>query len=122
MSNFTLRGMFLPNAISLVFNSMTLPGEAQKIDRVCEFFAQAYAKSNNSAGAQDLIPFLKCSEPIYVISYSIIMLNTDYQVNKQNGMKSDEFIMNNMAVNDFGDFPKEFFANIYWHVVNSRVI
>jgi len=46
-----------------------LPGEAQKIDRLMEKFAERYVSCN--AGA------FKSADVCYVLAYSVIMLNTD---------------------------------------------
>lgn len=46
-----------------------LPGEAQKIDRLMEKFAQRYVSCNPEA--------FKSADVAYVLAYSVIMLNTD---------------------------------------------
>ena len=46
-----------------------LPGEAQKIDRLMEKFAERYVKCNGSS--------FKSADVAYVLAYSVIMLNTD---------------------------------------------
>jgi hypothetical protein len=46
-----------------------LPGEAQKIDRLMEKFAERYVSCNPGA--------FKSADVCYVLAYSVIMLNTD---------------------------------------------
>ncbi len=46
-----------------------LPGEAQKIDRLMEKFAERYLKCNPNS--------FKSADVAYVLAYSVIMLNTD---------------------------------------------
>ena len=46
-----------------------LPGEAQKIDRLMEKFAERYISCNAEA--------FKSADVAYVLAYSVIMLNTD---------------------------------------------
>lgn len=46
-----------------------LPGEAQKIDRLMEKFAERYVKCNPAS--------FKSADVAYVLAYSVIMLNTD---------------------------------------------
>ena len=46
-----------------------LPGEAQKIDRLMEKFAERYVSCNAEA--------FKSADVAYVLAYSVIMLNTD---------------------------------------------
>jgi guanine nucleotide-exchange factor len=47
-----------------------LPGEAQKIDRLMEAFAAKYCADN----PQSIFPN---SDAAYILSFSVIMLNTD---------------------------------------------
>lgn len=53
----------------LVHSGFRLPGEAQKIDRLLEAFADAYCRDNPG--------IFPSSESAFVISFSLIMLNTD---------------------------------------------
>ena len=46
-----------------------LPGEAQKIDRLMEKFAERYVSCNPDA--------FKSADVAYVLAYSVILLNTD---------------------------------------------
>ena len=46
-----------------------LPGEAQKIDRLMEKFAERYVSCNPDT--------FKSADVAYVLAYSVIMLNTD---------------------------------------------
>ena len=46
-----------------------LPGEAQKIDRLMEKFAERYVSCNPES--------FKSADVAYVLAYSVIMLNTD---------------------------------------------
>ena len=46
-----------------------LPGEAQKIDRLMEKFAERYVNCNPDA--------FKSADVAYVLAYSVILLNTD---------------------------------------------
>ena len=46
-----------------------LPGEAQKIDRLMEKFAERYVTCNPET--------FKSADVAYVLAYSVIMLNTD---------------------------------------------
>ena len=56
-------------AIKFFLRGFRLPGEAQKIGRIMEKFAERYCKcSPNSFSSADTA---------YVLAYSVIMLNTD---------------------------------------------
>lgn len=71
-----------------MLESLRLPGESQQIDRIAETFASVYFASK--PGKCRHIPFLdtyltdyhhlaeiKTQDAVYVLAYSIIMLNTD---------------------------------------------
>ena len=60
----------LPFPLARTFlNGFRLPGEAQKIDRLMEKFAERYVNCNTDA--------FKSADVAYVLAYSVIMLNTD---------------------------------------------
>lgn len=53
----------------MFLNGFRLPGEAQKIDRLMEKFAERFVNCNPEA--------FKSADVAYVLAYSVIMLNTD---------------------------------------------
>ena len=61
MTNTVYARMFL--------DGFRLPGEAQKIDRLMEKFAERYVNCNGET--------FKSADVAYVLAYSVIMLNTD---------------------------------------------
>ncbi|CAI5975972.1 unnamed protein product [Closterium sp. NIES-65] len=62
-------GMDFDEAIRAVLLGFRLPGEAQKIDRIMEKFAERYCRCNPKA--------FTSADTAYVLAYSVIMLNTD---------------------------------------------
>lgn len=62
-------GMNFGEAIRFFLRGFRLPGEAQKIDRIMEKFAERYCKCNPSS--------FTSADTAYVLAYSVIMLNTD---------------------------------------------
>ncbi|KAJ9558540.1 hypothetical protein OSB04_013154 [Centaurea solstitialis] len=62
-------GMKFHTAIREFLKGFRLPGEAQKIDRIMEKFAERYCADN-----PDLF---KSADTAYVLAYAVIMLNTD---------------------------------------------
>ena len=56
-------------ACRMFLNGFRLPGEAQKIDRLMEKFAERFVNCNPDA--------FKSADVAYVLAYSVIMLNTD---------------------------------------------
>lgn len=69
VDSFNFKEMNFGEAIRFFLRGFKLPGEAQKIDRIMEKFAERYCKcSPNSFTSADTA---------YVLAYSVIMLNTD---------------------------------------------
>ena len=80
--------------------SFRLPGEAQKIDRMMESFATQYCTCNPGE--------FKTIDTCYVISFSIIMLNTSlHNVNVKDKITLEGFINMNKGINDGGDIQRE---------------
>lgn len=66
---FDFERMDFGEAIRFFLRGFRLPGEAQKIDRIMEKFAERYCKCNPDA--------FSSADTAYVLAYSVIMLNTD---------------------------------------------
>jgi Sec7-like guanine-nucleotide exchange factor len=62
--------MEFDKAIRKMLNSFRLPGESQKIERIMECFAEQYHDQNPNG-------VFKHADAVFVLSYSVIMLNTD---------------------------------------------
>lgn len=67
--SFEFQGMDFDEAIRAFLQGFRLPGEAQKIDRIMEKFAERYCKCNPKA--------FTSADTAYVLAYSVILLNTD---------------------------------------------
>jgi Sec7-like guanine-nucleotide exchange factor len=96
--------MTLDQAIRSLVRYFRLPGEAQQIDRILEKFASVYVKQNNDSGEDGTHnSAIKSASVAYVLSFSILMLNTDLHnpsVARKEKMTLDEFIRNNRGIND----------------------
>ncbi|KAL1193725.1 Brefeldin A-inhibited guanine nucleotide-exchange protein 5 [Cardamine amara subsp. amara] len=102
------------SAIREFLKGFRLPGEAQKIDRIMEKFAERYCADNPG--------LFKNADTAYVLAYAVIMLNTD----AHNPMvwpkmsKSDFTRMN--ATNDPEDCaPTELLEEIYDSIVQEEI-
>lgn len=93
-----------------------LPGEAQKIDRFMLKFAERYTTQNPNAFAN--------ADTAYVLSYSVILLNTDQHSSKMKGprMTKEDFIKNNRGINDNQDLPTEYLISIYDEIANNEIV
>jgi len=80
--------------------SFRLPGEAQKIDRMMECFAQRYCQLNPDIFTN--------TDTCYVLSFAIIMLNTSlHNPSVKDKPSVEQFISMNRGINNGGDLPRE---------------
>jgi Sec7-like guanine-nucleotide exchange factor len=85
-----------------------LPGEAQKIERLVNTFAQCYHEDNEGE--------FSCADTVMVLAYSTIMLNTDLHnphVKAKLRMKRTEWHSNNRGIDNGHDVSKELLDQIY---------
>jgi cytohesin len=86
--------------------SFRLPGEAQKIDRMMECFAQHYCKLNPDIFTN--------TDTCYVLSFAIIMLNTSlHNPAVKDKPTVEQFISMNRGINNGGDLPRELLESLY---------
>ncbi|DAZ99383.1 TPA: hypothetical protein N0F65_005285 [Lagenidium giganteum] len=121
----SFKGMTLVESLRhfLTNGGFRLPGEAQKIERMVEAFAQCYWEDSQMS--------FSSADTAMVIAYSIIMLNTDLhnpQV-KKNKMSKEQFVKNNRGIDNGKDLPKRFLEDVYddilhhpMHIKGSKVI
>ncbi|KAK9829453.1 hypothetical protein WJX72_005963 [[Myrmecia] bisecta] len=101
-------------AIRTFLNGFRLPGEAQKIDRLMEKFAERYVHCNAEA--------FKSADVAYVLAYSVIMLNTDaHNPQVKVKMSKQDFLRNNRGINDGGDLDEEYMTSLYDRIVNNEI-
>jgi brefeldin A-inhibited guanine nucleotide-exchange protein len=101
-------GMEVDEAIRKYLSGFRLPGEAQKIDRMMEKFAERYCQLNEGV--------FPSADTAFVLSYSIIMLQTDLHnpnIKAEKKMKKEEYLRNNRGIANGEDLPKEFLGGIY---------
>uniref|UniRef100_A0A6I8S620 Cytohesin-2 n=1 Tax=Xenopus tropicalis TaxID=8364 RepID=A0A6I8S620_XENTR len=92
--------------------SFRLPGEAQKIDRMMEAFAQRYCICNPGV--------FQSTDTCYVLSFAVIMLNTSlHNPNVRDKPGVERFISMNRGINDGGDLPEELLRNLYDSIRNE---
>lgn len=103
------------DALRRFLQSFRLPGEAQKIDRFMLKFAERYTLGNPKAFAN--------ADTAYVLSYSVVMLNTDqHSANVKSRMTPEDFIKNNRGINDNADLPDEYLRGIYEEIAKNEII
>jgi brefeldin A-inhibited guanine nucleotide-exchange protein len=102
-------GLPFDEAIRLFLSGFRLPGEAQKIDRIMEKFAERYTSQN-----PEVFP---SADTAFILAFSVIMLNTDLHnpsIKPERRMTVESFIRNNRGIGaDGGDLPDDFLVAIF---------
>lgn len=129
MNLFEFAGLRVDEALRLLLKSFRLPGESQQIERIVELFAQAYVECQKSYTPDELTeeeknePVNPDQDAVFVLSYSVIMLNTDLhnpQVKRQ--MDLDSYKRNLKGVNNGKDFPEWYLSKIYSSIRDREII
>lgn len=124
-SLFRFERQSLLDGLRMFLAAFRLPGEAQQIDRILQAFSDSCGQVCDESSAGRLKLFSedpkRASDTAYLLSFSIIMLNTDRHntnIREDRKMSCDDFIKNNT---DYGRditepgraFPKEYLKSIY---------
>ncbi|ONL96028.1 Guanine-nucleotide-exchange protein [Zea mays] len=114
VDSFDFQRLEFDEAIRAFLQGFRLPGEAQKIDRIMEKFAERYCKCNPKA--------FSSADTAYVLAYSVIMLNTDaHNPMVKNKMSPEDFIRNNRGIDDGKDLPEEFMRSLYERIWKKEI-
>ncbi|OBA24087.1 Sec7-domain-containing protein [Metschnikowia bicuspidata var. bicuspidata NRRL YB-4993] len=126
---FDFGGLRVDEGLRIMLKSFRLPGESQQIERIVELFAEAFVASqtteNNVAPDEhpDREPVLPDRDAVFILSYSIIMLNTDLhnpQVKKL--MDLEAYRRNLKGVYNGKDFPEWYMVCIYNSIRDREII
>ncbi|EOA15893.1 hypothetical protein CARUB_v10003980mg [Capsella rubella] len=114
VDSFDFKEMNFGEAIRFFLRGFRLPGEAQKIDRIMEKFAERFCKCNPNS--------FSSADTAYVLAYSVIMLNTDaHNIMVKEKMTKGDFIRNNRGIDDGKDLPEEYLGALYDQVVINEI-
>ncbi|SCU81876.1 LADA_0C01596g1_1 [Lachancea dasiensis] len=114
VDEFDFNSMSLVDALRIFLQKFRLPGEGQKIDRFMLKFAERYVEQNTGRFAN--------ADTAYVLSYSIIMLNTDLHSSQiKHKMSLQEFIENNAGIDNGNDLPKEYMVNLFNEIADNEI-
>uniref|UniRef100_A0AAV1U7P7 SEC7 domain-containing protein n=1 Tax=Peronospora matthiolae TaxID=2874970 RepID=A0AAV1U7P7_9STRA len=120
--SFNFEGESIVTALRMFLASFRLPGEAQQIDRILNAFSlQVYEQCRER--------FVMASMDVaYLLSFSLIMLNTDLHnpnIRGDKKMKLADFIKNNKnyghEVSNGLDLPEDFLAELYNAIANEEI-
>ena len=132
-SLFDFEGQSLLDGLRMFLAAFRLPGEAQQIDRILQAFADSCGQVCEESANGNLKLFSddpkRASDAAYLLSFSIIMLNTDRHNNnirEDRKMSCDDFVKNNT---DYGrditekgkEFPREFLESIYVSIRDEEI-
>lgn len=117
LADYQFSGLEIDEALRLVLESFRLPGEAQQISRIMEAFAKVYFDANRHRNV------FANEDAVFVLAYSIVMLNTD-QHNKQvrHRMNPQDFIRNNRGINDGQSFEEAFLRRIFEAISEKEIV
>ncbi|KAI8612736.1 hypothetical protein BC830DRAFT_1135388 [Chytriomyces sp. MP71] len=108
-------GLGFVAALRVFLQTFRLPGEAQKIDRLMEKFADRYCENNPEIFAK--------ADTAYTLAFSVIMLNTDlHSAHIKNRMDKPAFLKNNRGINDNADLPDEYLGQIFDEILSNEII
>ncbi|BDA49435.1 probable Brefeldin A-inhibited guanine nucleotide-exchange protein [Coccomyxa sp. Obi] len=113
------QGYSIDAALRLLLGNFRLPGEAQKIDRIMEKFAERYCRDNPGA--------FRSADGAYLLAFALIMLNTDAhnpQADKKLGL--DDFINMCQVQNEEGAYeailPPAELETIYGRILANELV
>ncbi|CAJ1960993.1 unnamed protein product [Cylindrotheca closterium] len=121
-SLFRFENQSLLDGLRMFLACFRLPGEAQQIDRILQAFSDSCSRLCEEGGKQLFSEDPKrASDAAYLLSFSIIMLNTDQHndnIREDRKMTKNDFIKNNADygrdITDPGkELPKEYLSAIY---------
>lgn len=114
VDSFNFEKMGFGEAIRYFLRGFRLPGEAQKIDRIMEKFAERYCKCNLDA--------FSSADTAYVLAYSVIMLNTDaHNSMVKDKMTKADFIRNNRGIDNGKDLAEDYLGALYDQIVKNEI-
>ena len=115
---FNFSGKRVDEALRDLLNSFRLPGESPLIERIVTVFSKKYCANTTSEGVAD-------KDAVYVLTYAIIMLNTDQHnpsLKGQKRMTYNDFARNLRGVNGNQDFAPDYLQEIYDSIKNNEII
>ena len=118
VSSEDFRGLSVDQALRQLLYAFRLPGEAQKIDRIIEKFAERYCANNPGA-------FPTADAP-YLLAFAIIMLNTDaHNPMAESRISAEDFVTMCVYQTEGGDYdqilPREDVMELFKAVVGAEI-
>jgi brefeldin A-resistance guanine nucleotide exchange factor 1 len=118
MDTFNFDGKRVDEALRELLEAFRLPGESALIERIVTVFCEHYYASSVPEGIKD-------KDGLYVLTYAIIMLNTDQHnpnLKSQKRMSYQDFAKNLRGVNGGEDFATQYLQDIYDSIKSNEII
>ena len=116
MGSYDFTGKRVDEALRILLESFRLPGESALIERIVSSFAEKYCASSVPEGVAD-------KDSVFILSYAIIMLNTDQHNPTVKGrMKFEDFTRNLRGQNAGEDFPTQYLQDIFDTIRTNEII
>lgn len=109
-------GMAFDLAIRYFLAGFRLPGEAQKIDRLMEKFAERYYLQNKDTFAS--------ADMAFILAFSTIMLQTNLHnpaIKDDKRMTKEQFVRQNKGISADGELPEEMLLEIYERIAAAPI-
>ncbi|KAL0304846.1 UNVERIFIED_CONTAM: Brefeldin A-inhibited guanine nucleotide-exchange protein 1 [Sesamum angustifolium] len=114
VDSFNFDKMGFGEAFRSLLRGFSLHGEAEKIDRIMEKFAERYCKCNPSS--------FSSADTAYALAYSVVVLNMDAHYSMvKNKMTKADFIRNNRGIDDGKDLPEDYLGTLYDDIMNNEI-
>lgn len=118
LDRFDFSGKRVDEALRDLLNSFRLPGESPLIERIVTVFSTKYCANTTPEGIAD-------KDAVFILTYAIIMLNTDQHNPNFKGQKRmtyNDFAKNLRGVNGKEDFAAEYLQEIYDSIKTNEII
>ena len=118
MDAFNFDGKRVDEALRELLEAFRLPGESALIERIVTVFCEHYCGSSVPEGIKD-------KDGAYILTYAIIMLNTDQHNPNFRGQKRmayADFAKNLRGVNSGEDFAPQYLQDIFDSIKSNEII
>lgn len=105
-------------ALREFLEAFRLPGESALIERILACFSEKYCNQSTPGGLAD-------KDAVYVLTYAILMLNTDQHnpnLKSQNRMTFTDFSRNLRGVNGGQDFTPQYLQDMFDSIKSNEII
>ena len=127
---FDFEELRVDEAIRILLTKFRLPGESQQIERIIETFSARYVDCQNydlskanQNNEEDLAAIQPDADSVFILSYSIIMLNTDlHNPQVKEHMSFEDYCSNLKGCYNQQNFPSWYLDRIYCSIRDKEIV